>query len=75
MYSNLDYDKTLVKCHPSVRQIALEQMEFYAFAHFSVNTFTDKEWGNGTESASLFNPTELNAAQWVDALSLQASRA
>ena len=68
MYSDLDYDKTLVKCHPSVRQIALEQMEFYAFAHFSVNTFTDKEWGDGTESASLFDPTELNADQWVDAL-------
>ena len=68
MYRNLEYDKALVKCHPSARQITLELMEFYAFAHFSINTFTDKEWGDGTESESLFNPTELNADQWVDAL-------
>jgi len=68
MYPTFSYDKELVKCHPSPRQLTLEQMEFYAFAHFSVNTFTDMEWGNGTESPSLFNPTELNADQWVDAL-------
>ena len=68
MYNNLLYDKTLVKCHPSARQIALQQMEFYAFAHFTVNSFTDKEWGDGTEPESVFDPTELNADQWVDAL-------
>ena len=68
MYENFEYDKTLVKCHPSPRQMIVEQMEFYAFAHFTVNTFTDKEWGDGTEPESVFNPTELNADQWVDAL-------
>lgn len=68
MYSTFDFDKTLVQCVPSARQLAVEQMEFYAFAHFTVNTFTDKEWGDGTESESIFNPTELNADQWVDAL-------
>ena len=74
MYRNLEYDKALVKCHPSARQITLEQMEFYAFAHFSINTFTDKEWGDGTESESLFNPTELNADQWVDALNAAGAK-
>ena len=68
MYSNFEYDKALVKCHPSSRQMIVEQMEFYAFAHFTVNTFTDKEWGDGTEPESVFNPTELDANQWVDAL-------
>ncbi len=68
MYANFEYDKTLVKCHPSPRQMIVEQMEFYAFAHFTVNTFTDKEWGDGTEPESIFDPTELNADQWVDAL-------
>lgn len=68
MYINYEYDKNLVKCCPSPRQLIIEQMEFYAFAHFTVNTFTDMEWGDGTEPESIFNPTELNADQWVDAL-------
>ena len=68
MYPQYVFDKELVKCHPSARQMIVEQMEFYAFAHFTVNTFTDKEWGDGTEPESVFDPTELNADQWVDAL-------
>ncbi len=68
MYSNFEYDKLLVKAHPTPRQLAVEEMEFYAFAHFSVNTYTDREWGDGTEPESIFNPAELDANQWVDAL-------
>lgn len=68
MYENFEFDKQLVKCSPSARQMMVEEMEFYAFAHFTVNTFTDKEWGDGTEPESVFNPTELDADQWVAAL-------
>ena len=68
MYEHFELDKKLVKCAPSARQLAVEEMEFYAFAHFTVNTFTDKEWGDGTEPESIFNPTALDADQWVDAL-------
>ncbi|MEZ0486319.1 alpha-L-fucosidase [Fibrella aquatica] len=53
---------------PSARQLAWQQLETTAFLHFTVNTFTDKEWGEGTESPSQFNPTKLDARQWVKAL-------
>lgn len=52
---------------PSERQLSVQEMEFYAFVHFTVNTYTDEEWGYGTEDPSIFNPAELDADQWVEA--------
>jgi alpha-L-fucosidase len=53
------------KLIPSTQQLSWQKMEFIAFAHFGINTFTDKEWGEGTESPSLFDPSEFDARQWV----------
>jgi alpha-L-fucosidase len=53
---------------PSPHQLAWQEMEFIAFAHFGMNTFTDREWGEGTEKPSLFNPTEFDARQWIRVL-------
>ena len=64
-YKGLKEDKRLIKTVPSVRQIAYENMEFFCFIHFTVNTFTGNEWGDGTESEAIFNPTELDARQWA----------
>ena len=53
---------------PSAKQLAWQQMELTAFLHFGINTFTDNEWGNGTDSPQLFNPTTLDCEQWVQTL-------
>lgn len=53
---------------PSKRQLDWFDMELYAFVHFTVNTYTGKEWGDGTESPSIFNPTELDCDEWVQAV-------
>jgi alpha-L-fucosidase len=50
---------------PTRQHIEYQQMELIGFIHFTVNTFTDKEWGDGKESPMIFNPTSLNARQWV----------
>lgn len=50
---------------PTAQQLAWQQMEVYAFLHFSINTYTDQEWGFGNEPASLFNPTRMDARQWA----------
>lgn len=50
---------------PTQRQIDWMNMERYAFIHFSINTFTDQEWGYGNESVELFNPKKLDCYQWA----------
>jgi alpha-L-fucosidase len=49
---------------PSERQLQWGSMEFYLFTHFGPNTFTDLEWGKGTEPEDMFNPTGLDCNQW-----------
>lgn len=63
-----EFVKSAARVVPSQRQLNWFEMEQYAFIHFGVNTFTDREWGDGTEPESIFNPEKLDCDQWVAAI-------
>ena len=53
---------------PAPYQVAWQDLEFGVILHFSTNTFLDREWGDGTASPSVFNPTQFDADQWMKAI-------
>ena len=53
---------------PTEQQLNWQRGELTAFLHFGMNTFTGREWGDGTENPEWFNPTNLDCEQWVLAL-------
>ena len=60
--------ESLAAVRPSPRQLRHTHLAFYAFVHFTVNTFTGREWGDGTESPSLFLPDHLDCLQWAESI-------
>ena len=58
---------------PAPYQVAWQDLEFGVILHFSTNTFLDREWGDGTASPTVFNPTQFDPDQWMRAI--QASGA
>ncbi len=64
-----EFLKNAAHVKPTPNQLRhLRETPFYAFIHFSPNTYTNLEWGDGTEDPAIFNPTELDCEQWAKAV-------
>ncbi|MDE6144917.1 MAG: alpha-L-fucosidase, partial [Muribaculaceae bacterium] len=67
--ANPDNEPAPVHPVPHDRQVKWMETEFYAFFHYGMNTFTDKEWGNGDEDTKLYAPlSKPNPRQWLEAV-------
>lgn len=67
--TNPDNEPTAVHPVPSERQLLWNETEFYAFFHYGINTFTDREWGLGDEDEALYAPLRKpNPEQWLAAV-------
>ncbi|MCR5154571.1 MAG: alpha-L-fucosidase, partial [Lachnospiraceae bacterium] len=68
MMTNDELLKKLVEVRPSKRQLEWQKLEFTAFFHFGMNTFTDREWGDGKEDEKIYAPEGINTDNWCEAI-------
>ena len=66
--------KKYISARPSPRQIKFNEMKYYNFIHFGVNTFSGREWGDGNEDPKIFNPKMLDTDQWCRILKKTGSK-
>lgn len=59
---------------PSPRQTAFQEGGFHVFFHYGINTFTNREWGDGKAPAQMFSPTRQNTDQWIEAVSAAGAK-
>lgn len=69
-----EYVKYAAGIVPSERQLKWQELEFYAFMHYGMNTYTNSEWGNGNEDPELFAPEKLDCRQWAKLCKLSGMR-
>jgi alpha-L-fucosidase len=66
--------QNFMEVKPSPQQVAWQDLEFGVIVHFSTNTFLDREWGDGTASPTVFNPTQFDPDQWMQAIQASGAR-
>jgi len=66
--------QNFMEVKPSPQQVAWQDLEFGVIVHFSTNTFLDREWGDGTASPTVFNPTQFDPDQWMQAIKASGAR-
>ena len=69
-----DEIKRYIAVRPSERQLIFNEMKYYNFIHFGINTFTGREWGDGTENPKSFTPKQLDTDQWCRILKKTGSK-
>jgi len=60
--------QNFVDIKPSPQQVEWQDLEFGVLIHYGPNSFMDREWGDGKADPKVFNPTELDAEQWMRAI-------
>jgi alpha-L-fucosidase len=63
-----------VDIKPTPQQTEWQDLEFGVILHFDTNTFLDREWGDGTASPKVFNPTQFNPDQWMKAIKASGAK-
>lgn len=66
--TQVELSRRLTQVVPSQKQLAWQELEFTAFFHYGMNTFTDREWGDGKENPAWFDPKALNTDQWCESV-------
>jgi alpha-L-fucosidase len=66
--------ENFMEVKPSPQQVAWQDLEFGVIIHFSTNTFLDREWGDGTASPAVFNPTQFDPDQWMQAIKASGAK-
>jgi alpha-L-fucosidase len=62
------FSQNAVDLKPSPQQVEWQDLEMGAIIHFGLNTFLDREWGDGTADPKVFNPTQFDPEQWMEAI-------
>lgn len=69
-----DYVKKLISVVPNNRQLKIQEMGYYVFFHYGINTFINKEWSNGNYSSRCFNPSMQDTNQWCRAVKASGAK-